>query len=312
MSVEKFFVVGDKAGTVLSAFDVQGHSYNPEGSITNFESFNTPHLSKNVRVFATSMVLNNESKLIYDKNRVVSSGLPTEAAIKVLAEKIGKYDPDFKSKFVPVEQGVVEQYGQFLTSNFEKRATLEFSRDRKSMSVLMKDKTTNKNVLFIKGAPDYLLSASKKVLNKEGEVIDFTSASRTAFDNKIKEYAKNGLRTLAICVKYETGILADYNGPNHTAHATLEDSNQYAKLETEPILIGVVAVRDPPRPEVKAAIQKCKEAGISVIMITGDIKETAESIARDIGIINQGDEANRSLTGFNFEKLSEEKQIEAL
>lgn len=91
-------------------------------------------------------------------------------------------------------------------------------------------------------------------MNKEGEVIDFTPASLAAFDSKIKDYAKSGLRTLAICVKYETGVLADYNGPNHTAHATLENSANYAKLESEPILIGVVAVRDPPRPEVKAAI----------------------------------------------------------
>ncbi len=63
-------------------------------------------------------------------------------------------------------------------------------------------------------------------------------------------------------------------------------------------MIGVVAVRDPPRPEVKDSIRKCREAGISVIMITGDIKETAESIARDINIIKTGDEVNRSLTGF--------------
>lgn len=108
MSVEKFFVVGNKEGTILTPFDVQGHSYNPEGSITNFESFNASALSKNVREFAISMVLNNESKLLFDKNRVVRTGLPTEAAIKVLAEKIGKYDPDFRSKFVPVDQGVVE------------------------------------------------------------------------------------------------------------------------------------------------------------------------------------------------------------
>jgi P-type E1-E2 ATPase len=62
-------------------------------------------------------------------------------------------------------------------------------------------------------------------------------------------------------------------------------------------LIGVVAVRDPPRKEVSASIKKCREAGISVIMITGDIKETAECIAKEIGIIEEGDESERSLTG---------------
>jgi magnesium-transporting ATPase (P-type) len=82
------------------------------------------------------MVLNNESKLIFEKKRVIRSGLPTEAALKVLAEKIGRYDPLFKNKYVSIEQGVVEQYGAFLADSYAKRATLEFTRDRKSMSVL--------------------------------------------------------------------------------------------------------------------------------------------------------------------------------
>lgn len=79
---------------------------------------------------------------------------------------------------------------------------MEFSRDRKSMSVLMKSKNAADNILFIKGAPDYLLKASKKVMNKDGEIVDFTQTSRASFENQVKEYAKAGLRTLAICVKY--------------------------------------------------------------------------------------------------------------
>lgn len=202
MSVEKFFVIGNKNGSQLAAFDVKGHSYNPEGEIVGFEAFNSAHIAKNIKVFATSMVLNNEAKLIFDKNRVNRTGLPTEAAIKVLAEKIGKYDPDFKNKYVPLSAGHVEQYGAFLSQEYEKKATLEFSRDRKSMSVLMKSKNAADNILFIKGAPDYLLKASKKVMNKDGEIVDFTQSSRASFENQVKEYAKAGLRTLAICVKY--------------------------------------------------------------------------------------------------------------
>lgn len=56
------------------------------------------------------------------------------------------------------------------------------------------------------------------------------------------------------------------------------DYDQYASLEANPIIIGIVGLQDPPRPDVKNAIKKCKKAGVSVIMITGDIKETAESI----------------------------------
>lgn len=142
--------------------------------------------------------------------------------------------------------------------------------------------------MFIKGAPDYLLKKSKYVLGRDGEIIQLTEQGKEALSNKIKEFARKGLRTLAICMKQDLGEFSSYNGPLHKAHKQLEDSANYGNFEKDGIIIGVVAVRDPPRKEVKDSIQKCKEAGISVIMITGDIKETAESIAKDIHIISEG------------------------
>lgn len=116
--------------------------------------------------------------------------------------------------------------------------------------------------------------------------------------------AAQGLRTLAIAYKSDIGILKGYeNNAKHPAHDILADPKRYQELETDPILVGLVGLRDPPRPEVKAAIRKCQEAGISVIMITGDIKETAESIATEIGIIQKGDEKSRSLTGKEFQDI---------
>lgn len=107
-------------------------------------------------------------------------------------------------------------------------------------------------------------------------------------------------------------MLAGYDGPSHKAHKTLEDIEKYAELEKDPVLIGVVALRDPPRPGVKESIQRCKDAGISVIMITGDIKETAESIAKEISIINEGDEKTRSFTGHEFEAMDEKTKLALL
>lgn len=69
--------------------------------------------------------------------------------------------------------------------------------------------------------------------------------------------AASGLRTLAICYKKDTGILHGYNGPSHKAHEILGDPERYGELESEPILIGLVGLRDPPRPEVKDAIRRC-------------------------------------------------------
>jgi Ca2+-transporting ATPase len=66
--------------------------------------------------------------------------------------------------------------------------------------------------------------------------------------------AEKGLRTLAICMQEDCGPLADYNGPTHPAHNLLVDSNNYKELEKNPIILGIVALQDPPRPEVKHSI----------------------------------------------------------
>jgi magnesium-transporting ATPase (P-type) len=141
-------------------------------------------IPKNLRKFSECLALCNESKLMLDKdknNRVVRSGLPTEAALKVLNEKIGFYDNAIK--MVPYKENV-EQYNTFVTKAYQKVATLEFSRDRKSMSILVKGED-KKNRMFIKGAPDYLLEKSKKVLNQNGEVVTLTEEAKKKFIEQI-------------------------------------------------------------------------------------------------------------------------------
>jgi len=171
------------------------------------------------------------------------------------------------------------------------------------MSVVVKDKTGSYQQ-FIKGAPDYLLKDCKKVVNKSGQIVDLSDKLKNQFQQTIKDMAAQGLRTLAICYKQDVGILKGYDGTEkHPAHAILTEPLQYNKLETDPVLIGLVGLRDPPRSEVKDAIRKCQEAGISVIMITGDIKETAESIATEIGIIQKGEEKDRSFIGTDFQNI---------
>lgn len=179
------------------------------------------------------------------------------------------------------------------------------------MSVIVRNKVNNKNLLFIKGAPDYLLKKSKFIMSKGGKLLELNENSRNVIEGKIKDFAKRGLRTLAICMKAEMGPFETYSGPLHESHKLLLEPKNYAEYEKNGIILGVVAVRDPPRKEVKDAIQKCKNAGISVIMITGDIKETAESIAKDINIIKEGDQATRSLTGAEYSQMTDEQKITA-
>lgn len=110
----------------------------------------------------------NESKLLWEKDKVTRTGLPTEAALKVLAEKVGLVDKSFKS----VERKTnVEQYNKHIVQDFKKLATLEFSRDRKSMSILVTNSKEKRESMFIKGAPDYLLKKANLALTKSGKIV---------------------------------------------------------------------------------------------------------------------------------------------
>lgn len=299
MCVEHFVVLNSNNNqTDLVSFTVEGNGYSVQGQIPQFAEWTNGVIPANVVNFCQCMYLCNDAKLMLDSNNLVSkSGLPTEAALKVLCEKIGQFD---KKEGIKVDLQNLEQYGKLISSDLKKLATLEFTRDRKSMSVIAQNAKKNLNLMFIKGAPDYLLKKSRYVLGRDGAILELTEEAKQTFDHKIKEYAKKGLRTLAISMKTQLNEFSDYNGPLHHSHKLLEEPTNYANIERDGIIIGIVAVRDPPRKEVKDSIKKCKEAGISVIMITGDIKETAESIAKDINIIKEGEEVSRSLTGAEY------------
>lgn len=86
------------------------------------------------------------------------------------------------------------------------------------MSVICRDKKANKNIMFIKGAPDYLLKKSLFAMNKKEELVKLDESSKAEFENKIKEFAKKGLRTLAICMKINIGDFETYSGPLHPSH----------------------------------------------------------------------------------------------
>jgi Ca2+-transporting ATPase len=97
--------------------------------------------------------------------------------------------------------------------------------------------------------------------------------------------AKQSLRCLAMAINDDpNGALATYNGHGHEMHKSLEDPANYIKLEKDLCFVGVCGIRDPPRPEVKGSIEKCRRAGIRVVMITGDNQETANAIGTSIGI----------------------------
>ena len=96
-------------------------------------------------------------------------------------------------------------------------------------------------------------------------------------------------------------------------HDKLADANSYAEFEGGCSFLGYVCIKDPCRPEVKPMIQECKTAGITVIMITGDARETAISIARELDILTPGQDTEKScFTGAQFEELNQDQKIAIL
>lgn len=108
------------------------------------------------------------------------------------------------------------------------------------------------------------------------------------------------LRCLAMAGKVEEGPLRTYDGPSHPSHRLLVNVDQYESIEQDLCLYGICGIKDVARPEVHDAIGKCHRAGIRVFMITGDNKKTAEAIARDVGILAEGEEAECSFEGTRF------------
>lgn len=135
--------------------------------------------------------------------------------------------------------------------------------------------------VFYKGAPERLLASAKKGLDAEGNVIDLKIE---AVESKINEYASRAMRVLAF----------GYSEKKFT-----ED-----KINDDVVIIGLVAIRDDVRPEAKEAIKEVQEAGIQVVMITGDRLETAVSIAKDAGLMQK--DTDKALTSAELNKMSDD------
>ena len=129
------------------------------------------------------------------------------------------------------------------------------------------------------------------------------------------EMARDALRTIALGVRtyLESGNLHDYTGASRKGHEVLTDPANFAKVEMDMTFVGMVGIIEPPRPECKMAIEQCRVAGVSVIMVTGDDKIIAEATARDLGILRSLDSSTKKLfTGKEFDDLPEEEKTQML
>lgn len=163
-----------------------------------------------------------------------------------------------------------------------------FDSERKLMSVAVNDKLPT---LYLKGAVDELLTRADRILDGE-QVREMMAADREQILKINHQLAKQALRVLGYAYRPLTDAESQSADP--------------AAVEQSLIFIGLSGMIDSPRPEVKAAIQEAKEAGIRPLMITGDHKTTARAIAERLGIIEPGDEAG-AITGQELNELSDQE-----
>jgi Ca2+ transporting ATPase len=158
--------------------------------------------------------------------------------------------------------------------------------------------------MFVKGAPEGVLHRCTHV-RVGTQKVPMTPAINKKIMELVLKYGtgKDTLRCLA---------LGTIDSPPDPSTMDLEDSAKFFRYETNITFVGVCGILDPPRKEVKPAIEKCRLAGIRVIMITGDNKNTAEAIGRRIGLFSEDEEfTGKSFTGREFDDLSPEAQSDA-
>ncbi len=160
------------------------------------------------------------------------------------------------------------------------------------------EKQTSIYRVITKGAPDVLIEKCSRIL-VNGKIQPITNMQRNKIKQENLNMANNALRVLAVAYKDEKMI--DYSQNESTKKQKCADKEKEF-VNTDLIFVGLIGMIDPPREGVKEAVQTCKKAGIKTVMITGDHIATAKAIAKEIGILNTGDEA---ITGKDLEKISD-------
>ncbi len=304
MSVNKLMHVAD-SGTDFETIEIEGTTFAPEGALK--------HRGKVVRgLAATSPIVRqmtevsamcNEAQLSYDARTGVYScvGEPTEGALRTLVEKIGAPDTSYDrdSQDIPTADRV-HRATKYYGNRCKKLATFEFSRDRKSMSVLVAQ--DGREHLLVKGAPESIIDRSSYILvGANGHRVKLNAKLRDLIAREVVECGNQGLRVIALARKEASSSIVQ----------SAETTTDYANLEQEMTFLGLVSMSDPPRPEAAEAIRQCRRAGIRVVVITGDNKNTAETICRQIGIFtSREDLRGLSYTGREFDALDDAEKLE--
>lgn len=275
MTVTKLFVGA-------ATFDVTGEGYEPVGeiremssSLNNLSPF-TSHVSplpSGLRELLTAAVLCNGATLRQEEGTWRILGDPTEGALLVVAAKAA----------LTIET---------LAKAYDFLGEVPFDPERKMMTIVRR--TPDGPVAYVKGAPDVLLRGCTHRLAADGTIEPITESIRVATLEANAAFAHQALRVLGM------------------AHRRLErepDAYRADELENQLVFLGLAAMKDPLRPEAKAAVQACRDAGIRTVMITGDHKDTAAAIA---GELYGTDSQVEALSGMELDRLSDDELVKTV
>lgn len=262
--------------------DVTGVGYDPAGGNILDKGKLVNNGEEDLSRLLTAAALCCNAHLIppgEESSRFTVLGDPTEAALLVAAEKYNLMPEDINKKEMRLRE-------------------LPFDSVRKRMSTI--HQSSDERVAYTKGAPKEVLELCTH-MRQNGKTVEMEAATRTRIMEANDQYARNGLRVLAVAARaldQQAGL------PKALSEYTPQ------LIEQDLTFLGLIAMVDPPRPEVSKAVKKCHRAGIRIIMITGDYGLTAESIARRIGIVES--QHPRIITGIELSKMAPEELKDAL
>lgn len=224
------------------------------------------------------VAVNSTANLEKEEGKIKTLGNPTEAALLLWLNAQGEDYLNLRESAKVVSQ-------------------LTFSTERKYMATVVESPLIGKKVLYVKGAPEIVLSNCKQVA-MEGELAAVDSV-KPMIEEQLLAYQNMAMRTLGFAYQ-----ILDEN--EDAAPYTNGRLNQNLNLT----YVGIVAISDPVRKDVPPAVQSCMDAGIAVKIVTGDTPGTAREIGRQIGIWKEEDTDRNIITGPAFEALSDEEALD--
>ncbi|WAA13661.1 calcium-translocating P-type ATPase, SERCA-type [Fervidibacillus halotolerans] len=253
-------------------FTVTGEGYNPIGSFFFNNRKIDPINDEHIKKMLQIGMLCNHAQIVRKKGKFILDGDPTEGALIVAAMKAGLS-----------KERLLKDY----------RVIQEFPFDsRRKMMTMIIENDRKERWAITKGAPDVLMKLSTTVL-LNGRRERMTSRTEKKLKLEVEKMAEEALRTIAIAYKRINGY-----GPF-----------DQSAVEKDLIFLGFYGMIDPPRKEVKEAIEKCKRAGIKTVMITGDHMTTARAIGTQLGIYGK---QSQTIDGGQLEKMTVEELEEVV